>query len=221
MIRRDVLKYGVAIAAIAFAGPNLVAPAFADAMADAQAIVAKYASKVDTWDGPTSGPKGAEGKTIVILGADMKNGGILGVSKGVEEAAAALGWTVKTLDGAGSVGGRTAAFGQALALKPDGIIINGFDAVEQKPAMEEAKAAGIPMVSWHAGPGVGPIDEVGVLANVGTDAMEVSKAAANWAYRRCQGQAGRHHLHRLHLRHRNRQGRQDEGRDRGAGRHGA
>src|SRR5215204_5770363 len=124
MIRRDVLKYGVAIAAIAFAAPVFVAPAFADAMADAQAIVARYASKVEKWDGPAAGPKGAEGKTIVILGADMKNGGILGVSKGVEEAAAALGWTVKTLDGAGSIGGRTAAFGQALALKPDGIIIN-------------------------------------------------------------------------------------------------
>jgi ribose transport system substrate-binding protein len=190
MIRRDVLKYGVAIAAIAFAAPVFVAPAFADAMADAQAIVAKYASKVEKWDGPAAGPKGAEGKTIVILGADMKNGGILGVSKGVEEAAAALGWTVKTLDGAGSIGGRTAAFGQALALKPDGIIINGFDAVEQKPAMEEAKAAGIPMVSWHAGPAVGPIDEVGVLANVGTDAMEVSKAAANWAYVDAKGKPG-------------------------------
>lgn len=185
MNRRDILKYGVAALALIVS-----APAFADAMADAQAVVDKYASKVDKWDGPTTGPKGAEGKTIVILAADLKNGGILGVSKGVEEAAAALGWTVKTLDGAGSIGGRTAAFGQAMALKPDGIIINGFDAVEQKPAMEAAMAAKIPMVSWHAGPTVGPIDEVGVMANVGTDAMEVSKAAADWAYIDAKGKPG-------------------------------
>jgi ribose transport system substrate-binding protein len=185
MIRREFLKYSVAALALTFA-----APAFADMMAEAQAVVDKYASKVEKWDGPTTGPKGAEGKTIVVLGADLKNGGILGVTKGVEEAAAALGWKVNVLDGAGSIGGRTAAFGQALALKPDGIIINGFDAVEQKPAMEEAKKAGIPMVSWHAGPGVGPIDEVGVMANVGTDAMEVSKAAANWAFIDAKGKPG-------------------------------
>ncbi|MGO8301530.1 hypothetical protein ACC841_36720, partial [Rhizobium ruizarguesonis] len=58
-----------------------------------------------------------------------RNAGILGVVNGVQEAAGALGWTVKALDGAGSIGGRTEAFGQAMALKPDGIIINGFDAV--------------------------------------------------------------------------------------------
>ena len=103
-----------------------------------------------------AGPKAQAGKTIVVLAGDMKNGGILGVTNGVEEAAAAIGWEVKVLDGAGSIGGRTAAFGQAMALKPDGIIINGFDAVEQRPALEQAKAAGIPLVAWHAGPAIGP-----------------------------------------------------------------
>ena len=88
------------------------------------------------FDGPTTGPKAAEGKTIVVLAADLKNGGILGVTTGVEEAAAKIGWTVRVLDGAGSVQGRTAAFGQAMALQPSGIVINGFDAVEQQAAIE-------------------------------------------------------------------------------------
>ena len=115
-------------AAFGFSATFLSRIARADSMADAQAIVDKYAQKVGTWDGPTTGPKAQDGKTIVVLAADMKNGGILGVTKGVEEAAAAIGWTVKTIDGAGSVAGRTAAFGQAMALNPSGIIINGFDA---------------------------------------------------------------------------------------------
>lgn len=68
------------------------------------------------FDGPTNGPKAAEGKTIVVLAADLKNGGILGVTTGIEEAAAKIGWTVKVLDGAGSVQSRSAAVGQALAL---------------------------------------------------------------------------------------------------------
>lgn len=185
MKRRTMMKATVAAVAM-----MMSFPALADPMADAQAVVAKYASKVDKWDGPTAGPKAAEGKSIVILAADMKNGGILGVVNGVQEAATAIGWTVTVLDGAGSIGGRTAAFGQAMALKPSGIIINGFDAVEQAPAMEEAKKAGIPMVSWHAASNVGPVPEVGVFANVTTDAMEVSKAAANWAYVDAKGKPG-------------------------------
>ncbi|MBB3609647.1 substrate-binding domain-containing protein [Rhizobium sp. BK602] len=164
--------------------------AFADPLADAKAVVDKYASAVKQWDGPTTGPKAQAGKTIVVLAGDLKNGGILGVSNGVEEAAKAIGWQVKVLDGAGSIGGRTAAFGQAIALKPDGIIIDGFDAVEQAPALEQAKEAKIPLVAWHAGPVIGPDDKSGLFANVSTDAMEVSKAAADWAFVDAKGKPG-------------------------------
>lgn len=139
------------------------------------------AAQVAAFDGPTSGPVAAPGKTIVVLAADMKNGGILGVTKGVEEAAAKIGWTVRVLDGAGSVQGRTAAFGQAMALKPDGIVINGFDATEQQTAIEAVAAAKIPMVSWHSGPKIGCNAPGGIFANVSTDAMQVSDVAAKWA----------------------------------------
>lgn len=133
------------------------------------------------FDGPTSGPAAAAGKTIVVLAADLKNGGILGVTTGVEEAAAKIGWEVRVLDGAGSVQGRTAAFGQAMALQPDGIIINGFDATEQQAAIEGVAAAKIPMVSWHSGPKIGCDAPGGIFANVSTDAMTVSEVAAKWA----------------------------------------
>ena len=165
-------------------------PALADTMSDALALVKKYAGKQETWDGPTTGPKAAAGKTIVVLAADMKNGGILGVTNGVQEAAKKIGWTVRVLDGAGSVSGRAAAFGQALALKPDGIIINGFDAVEQKAAMGQAHDAKVPMVSWHASPKIGPDPDAGVFANVSTDPMLVSQVAADWAYADAGGKPG-------------------------------
>ncbi len=142
------------------------------------------------FDGPTSGPAAAEGKTIVVLAADLKNGGILGVTTGVEEAAAKIGWTVRVLDGAGSVQGRTAAMGQAMALQPDGIIINGFDATEQQAAIEGVVAAKIPMVSWHSGPKIGCDAPGGIFANVSTDAMTVSETAANWALEDGAGKVG-------------------------------
>ena len=133
------------------------------------------------FDGPTTGPKAAMGKTIVVLAADLKNGGILGVTNGIEEAAKVAGWEVRVIDGAGSVQGRTAAIGQALALQPAGIVINGFDATEQQAALEGVAAAKIPMVSWHSGPKIGCDAPGGIFANVSTDAMAVSDVAAKWA----------------------------------------
>ena len=133
------------------------------------------------WDGPTEGPTAAEGKSIVVVAGDLKNGGILGVTDGVEEAAAKIGWEVRVLDGAGSIQGRTAAIGQARALQADGIIINGFDAVEQQAALENVVNANIPMVAWHSGPKIGCDAPGGIFANVSTDAMTVSEVAAQWA----------------------------------------
>ena len=133
------------------------------------------------FDGPTTGPKGAEGKSIVLVAGDLKNGGILGVTEGVEEAAAKMGWELRVLDGAGSIQGRTAAIGQARALQPDGLIINGFDVVEQQAALEEVVAADIPMVAWHSGPKIGCEAPGGIFVNVSTDAMTVSEVAAEWA----------------------------------------
>lgn len=142
------------------------------------------------FDGPTAGPKAAAGKTVVVLVGDMKNGGQLGVTNGIQEAAAKIGWTVRVLDGAGSVQGRTAAFGQAMALAPDGIVINGFDAVEQQTAIEGVAAAKIPMVSWHSGPKIGCDAPGGIFANVSTDAMQVSDVAAKWALDDAGGKPG-------------------------------
>ena len=181
MLRRTFLMSSVSLLAL---------PAIADAIADAQADVDKYASKATAWDGPTTGPKATAGKLIVVLGGDMKNGGILGVTNGVAEAAAKAGWEVRLLDGAGSVQSRAASFGQGLALKPAGIIIVGFDSVEQQAALDQAVAAKIPMVGWHAGAVIGANPGGGMAVNVSTDAMQVSKVAAEWAYIDAAGKPG-------------------------------
>ncbi|MEJ6395876.1 substrate-binding domain-containing protein [Gymnodinialimonas sp. 2305UL16-5] len=183
---RTVLTASVA-AAMAFA-PTL-APA-QTTVDEAMAQVEQHAGRKTEWDGPTEGPAAYEGATIVVLAGDLTNGGILGVTNGVEEAAAAIGWDVRVLDGGGSIQGRTAAIGQALALQPDGIIINGFDAIEQQAALEQVRAAEIPLVSWHAGPVIGPDADNGIFTNVSTDAMEVSAAAAMWAFADAGGEPG-------------------------------
>ena len=116
-----------------------LAMARADDYVDIATKAAKAATAhADKWDGPTSGPKIAPGKTIVFVSGDQKNGGILGASEGVKEAAAAAGWKVIVIDGQGSVSGRTAAMDQALTLKPDGIVVGGFDTKEQQVAFDAA-----------------------------------------------------------------------------------
>ena len=56
--------------------------------------------------------------------------------------------------------------------------------------MQAAADAGIPLVSWHAGSAIGPMDDVGIFANVTTDPMLVSEAAAKWAFVNASGEPG-------------------------------
>ena len=90
-----------------------------------------------------------------------------------------MGWDFRILDGQGSVPARTSALTQAIALQPDGIILGTIDAAEQAPIIEQAIAAGIKVVGWHAGPGPGKIEAVpGVFTNITTDPNEVANYKA-------------------------------------------
>ncbi len=161
-----------------------------DAMDAAKARIAAATMKAGTWDGPTTGPKAATDKTIIYVAGDLRNGGTEGVSRGVEEAAKAIGWTLRVLDGHGDISARTAAMSQAVALGPDGIIVGGFDAIEQNAALAQVKDAGIPFVGWHATIEPGPDAATGMYANVNTRIADVAQTAADLAIVDSGGTAG-------------------------------
>jgi len=166
-------------------------PAYADSFVDmAKAKVKAATEPYNHWDGPTTGPKAVPNKMIVYLASDMRNGGVLGVSEGVQEAAKVIGWKVRVLDGQGTVSGRTSIFNQAIALKPDAIILGGFDVKEQAAAIETAAEQGIVMVGWHSAPKPGPIPSEHIFTNVTTDADDVAKIAAYAAVAGSNGKAG-------------------------------
>jgi ribose transport system substrate-binding protein len=157
----------------------------------AKAYIEKVTAPVTRWDGPTTGPKAQERKLVVYASADQKNGGASGVGDGAQQAAKVMGWDFRILDGQGSVPARTSALTQAIALKPDGIILGTIDAAEQAPIIEQAIAAGIKVVGWHAGPAPGKIEAVpGVFTNITTDPNEVAKASALYAVVDSGGKAG-------------------------------
>jgi ribose transport system substrate-binding protein len=159
-------------------------------VAQAQEIVAKATLGAVRWSGPQTGPPAQRGKNIALVAEDLRNGGIVGVAQGAREAASAMGWTLRIFDGAGSASGRAKAFSDALAAKPDGLMLCGSDALENNAALMRFADKDIPVVGWHAGAHPGPIDGTPVAMNVTSDPLEVARLTAMAAVAQSNGQAG-------------------------------
>ena len=153
--RRRVLELGtgaaLALPLFSIGNPALAAEGdLAAEIAAAKAIVSAAAATKIPWDGPTTGPKAQPGKRVILISEDQRNGGALGISQSVTEAAKAIGWHLTVLDGAGVIAYRSAAFAQAIALKPDVIIADNDDYIEQQANIERAAKAGIKVLGWHS-----------------------------------------------------------------------
>lgn len=158
--------------------------------ADAEEIVQAATRRVSTWDGPTTGPAGAKGKSIALIAEDLHNGGILGVAQGVREAARVIGWKVKVFDAGGSAAGRDRAAADALAAGPDGLVVVGADAREMHARLQPFARRRIPIVGWHVGSEAGPVPDSPVAMNVSTDPIEVARITAMAAMVASGGRAG-------------------------------
>jgi ribose transport system substrate-binding protein len=172
-------------------GLALAHPALAqqDTVAAAKAFVAQVTKPNPPWDGPTTGPKIEPGKTVVYVSTDQRNGGARGVGVGVAEAAKLVGWKYREMDGQGTVSGRSDALNQAIARKPDAIILGAIDATEQSAAVEAAAKQHIVVVGWHSFAKPGPSDKLPVFTNITTDPLQVAKAAASYAIADSDGKA--------------------------------
>lgn len=145
----------------------------------AKANLTQYTKPITAWDGPTSGPKLAGGKTLVYVAQDMKNVAISAWSKQLTTVAKSVGWNVRTLDGQGTTSGMTSAMNQALALKPSGIALGAMpDAF--RPYYRRAQAAGIPVVGFTAAPQYGAYPKDGIYWNVLQDSNKLGQVMADW-----------------------------------------
>ncbi len=153
-----------------------------------QTVLAASAASLP-WSGPETGPQAAAGKVIAIIAEDLRNGGILGVAHGIQEAAQTVGWRVRIFDSGGTLEGRRKAATDALELKPDGLILDGTDAQVMSSLLQPYTDEGIPIVGWHVGPVAGPMDGQ-VAMNVSTDPLEVAKITSMAAIVDAGGQAG-------------------------------
>jgi len=168
-----------------------IAGASADVMA-AQKNLVQAAATTSTWDGPKTGPKAQKpGATMVFIPLTSSNAGDLGVEKGFEQAATALGWKVKIIDGGGGATTYLTALGQAIALKPAGIAVSSLDPVASESEFAKAKSLGIAVVGNHVGNGPGPQQTApAMFTNVTSDPAKIASIAADCAIVAGNGKAG-------------------------------
>jgi len=153
-------------------------------------VVAKASERVSQWSGPVSGPAARTGMSVAVICEDLRNGGVLGVARGVGEAAEVLGWRIKMFDAHGTTKGRKNSIAAALAMKPDGAILLGSDAHSLESRLSRFVEHGIPLVGWHVGPTAGKQSSGSVAMNVSTDPLEVARVTAMAAIVESQGKAG-------------------------------
>jgi ribose transport system substrate-binding protein len=178
-LRRALLATaGLALAAVA-AAPASADSGFLDRMkAD---VAAATAPGGGAWDGPTSGPTAAKGKTVVFVSLTQNSSGNADASHGAGDAAKALGWNYSVIDGKGNATDSANALQQAIALKPDGIILGSIDPASNKAALDQAAAAGITVVSWHSTSTPGPVADAHIFVNVSTPPDKIAYLAGEYA----------------------------------------
>ncbi len=158
-----------------------------DAMRQAVAQASAYGQP---WNGPLSGPAARSAAAVAVVCEDLRNGGILGVAKGIDEAGKVIGWKIRIYDAGGTPDGRSKAFAAAAAHRPDGVIVIGADAREIHAWLQPFAERGVPVVGWHVGPVAGPVPGSPVAMNVSTDPLEVARITAMAAVVESRGRAG-------------------------------
>ncbi|MDC7340617.1 substrate-binding domain-containing protein [Streptomyces lydicus] len=175
------------------AGPYAPGPArngCPTVLAGARQSVQRAQQVRSAWHGPTTGPRAASGKDIVYVAQSMTNPGVAGAARGMAEAAKVIGWRVRVIDGQGTPAGIQAAFSQALALRPSGIVIGGFDPRLTAQQVARAEAEHLPLIGWHAVDSPGPSKDPALFTNITTWVQDVARISADWVIAHSHGTAG-------------------------------
>ncbi|MFK0104162.1 substrate-binding domain-containing protein [Streptomyces sp. NPDC091217] len=172
-------------------GESATGPIGCPAVYDTARAAVERAERTDVpWNGPTTGPRAVTGRSLVYVAQTMTNPGVAGAAQGVRQAAQVVGWDVRVIDGGGTPAGIQAAMGQAVDLRPSGIVIGGFDPGSTSQQVSRAAAENIPLVGWHAVAAPGPSRRPPLFSNVTTHVQDVARISAQWVIGHSRGRAG-------------------------------
>lgn len=161
-------------AAAAASGSTSTAAA-ESALAEARAPLAEF-------DGPTKPPKSVpEGKELAVikpLPAPLPDR----AAQGVVDAADAVGWQTRVIDGQGTPAGYVNAMEQAISAGVDGIVLVAMPVPLLAEQIKKADSEGIPVVAALASLPTGKEDpaEFGLYDFVNANYDEQGEALANW-----------------------------------------
>ena len=179
----------VAGAAVVMGGLLADAPAYADAVADAKAAVAKYAGPQTTWEGPTKAPKPVPGKKVVFLSGDEQNdiSHLYGVY--IKEAAKKLGWSRDGHRRQGQpdlMARRHESGDRAQARRHRHVRRRGEPAGPDQGGRRRRASSSSGL---HAAGLPGPQPDLALFVNIQEDPREIGKAEADWAIADSNGKA--------------------------------
>ncbi|RVW07434.1 sugar ABC transporter substrate-binding protein [Prescottella agglutinans] len=147
-----VITASVVVVGCAGAGGDSASPSGTDPAGSAWLTAAESAAEAATTVptviraaelGPVTPPST---RTIFFVGCDQSIPGCVAQVTGVQEAAAALGYTVKICDAKADVASFQNCMSQAVNAKPDVIVNNARPAADAAEAYADAHAAGIPVI---------------------------------------------------------------------------
>jgi ribose transport system substrate-binding protein len=150
------------------------------AVTAAKKLVASSLKAGSTWVGPTSSAKPASGKKVALISIDRSSPGAQFFEKGVTDAASAMGWTATILDGQNQIIAQAAALGQAIALKPDGIILQSLDALTHIDKLKQATSLGIKVIGWHSAGDPGPHPDLELFTNINSSPLDIGQLLASY-----------------------------------------
>jgi ribose transport system substrate-binding protein len=140
---------------------------------------------------PTTGPTPPKDKTVWWVSCGDKIPACATPTNSAREAAALLGWTLKVADGnLNAGGGFQTALRQAIAAKPDAIIVSAMDCALIEQPLKEAKADGIPVVGALANDCDSPVSGNGGSALFAGPSKYTTSAPTTADYLKSWGTAG-------------------------------
>ncbi len=124
-----------------------------NALAQAKSVVqsAEQTPKFSQYKPSKPAPSFTSGMHIALVNGNAKSTAAALQAQGVEQAAAAVGWTTQQYDGMGTSSGKITAFENALATRPNGVVLLAVDQQIVSAGIRQATTAGIPVVSTMAG----------------------------------------------------------------------
>jgi ribose transport system substrate-binding protein len=109
--------------------------------------------------GPAFDASAADGASVWFVGDNLQIPFNAGVVSGLKDALGEVGATLRAFDGKGQISEQTKGIEQAIGQGADLIVIGGIPYTLLKAHLQEAKAAGIPVVIWGGwSPGTRPDD---------------------------------------------------------------